>query len=309
MEEEIRNWLERNPDQIGIGNFEIIDVKSGESNYNFILEADRKYVFRVSKDISRENRLGNEYQGLRFLKEQGIQNVPDPVQLKEDTELGDVILIGFVGEKDLADLGFQKEHLTSVAHLLAEIHSTSIKEYNRFFDKSIDRHASLRKEYRRDFQKWSKEPYEKYMETTSKPKPCVKKYFDKQKQLLDSIPETTIERSFTHGDLSFNIRSTDKEIFIVDWEYARIGYPGHEIMYFFEHEELNDNQRKHFLAEYRKHRDLSDVFRKVRAIHRKFLAFNDFIWAANRLEKNPERDEMREIFDNRLEKLETLYKE
>lgn len=310
MEDRIVDWLKQQGDQLVIDDFQIDEIRSGESNYNIVLETkDDRYVLRISQDVSRENRLKNEYKSLKLLKRNNIENVPEPVQLERDTAFGDMLLVEFVGSQDMKSDDFTEEQLSHLAETLAEIHSIEAEEYNQLFDADKEPQTTLNEEYRQDFRRWSEKPYREYLENTEKPDPEIKKYYRKQKELVESIPEIEIDQVFTHSDLRFNVRSSDDEIFIVDWEYGRVSYPGHELIYFFEHENLTEKQRKHFLSEYRKYRKLGKAFEETRERYVKFIAFNDAIWAANRLEDNPERSDMEELLANQLEKLETLYKD
>lgn len=95
---------------------------------------------------------------------------------------------------------------------------------------------------------------------------------------------------------------------MVDWEYGTLGYPGHDIMILFEHGQMNSQQREVFLEEYRKHRELGESFEKVRELHPGFLAFHDAVWAAKRVEREPERDDRRELLKRKLDKLDSFYK-
>lgn len=308
MKEEIREWLEQNPVELDLESFDLKEIRSGESNYNCIIErGERKYVLRISRKVSRENRLETEKNALKFLENKDISNVPKIVQLLENTKYSPALLETFVGKHDLDAEDFSKERLESLAETLAKIHSIPLTNYNSFFDKDENEETSLKEVYRKDFEEWSKEPFEEYLELVDEPDERLVKHFERQKELVESVPDIEVERSFIHGDLGFNVRSEGDKVFIVDWEYARVGYPEHDILYFFEHEGLNQGQRDHFIKSYRKHRDLGEDFEKTREIYAKFLAFNDAIWAANRVEKEPERIEShREVLEDRIEKLETL---
>lgn len=308
MESKIRGWVERNHSRFGFEDYRIDKIKSGESNYNCILESrDEKYVLRVSREVSRENRLKNENQSLRFLEKEDISRVPKPYYFGEDSDFGPFLIETFVGQEDLDADDFNRKRLDSLAETLAKIHSIPLSNFNSFFDKEKEENTTLKQIYRKDFEEWSREPYEEYIESVDEPDERLVKHFERQKALVDSIPEIETKRSFIHGDLGFNVRASGNEVFIVDWEYARAGYPEHDILYFFEHEGLKEEQRTRFIESYRKHRDLGVDFERTREIYAKFLAFNDSIWAANRVEKDPGRSEKhKEILEDRIEKLETL---
>lgn len=95
--------------------------------------------------------------------------------------------------------------------------------------------------------------------------------------------------------------------YLIDWEFSSVGYPENEILYFFIHEDLSQEQKNIFLEEYQKHRELGEDFGETRKFYDKFLAFNDMIWAAKRVEKG--EDKHRDLLEERLEHLEKLYQQ
>lgn len=306
--EKVRNWLEENYDKTGITDFEIENVKAGESNHNFIIKTEEeKYVLRVSKKISRESRLKNEAEKLAFLENQGIDRVPRKIWLGKNTDIGEVLIETFVGEKELDKESMTDERLRSLARKMAEIHSISISEYNQCFKEDESGTKNLKKIFREDFRDWSRRPYEEYLELTDDPDDRIIDFYEKQKNLVENIREKEMQKSLVHGDLGFNIRATGDKVFVVDWEFSRVGSPDLEIIYCFEHERLNNSQREVFLKEYRKHRETDEIFEKIRKPYKKFLGFSDMIWAAKRVEQGEEKH--RELMENRLEHLEKLYRE
>ncbi|MFB6115212.1 MAG: aminoglycoside phosphotransferase family protein, partial [Candidatus Nanohalobium sp.] len=288
--------------------FQIIERKFGVSNYNFILEADNeKFVLRVSRKVSRRSRLKEEAEALEFLKEQGIKQVPEKAWFG-DAEFGSVLIETYVGDKDLEADDFTEKELRESAKLLSEIHSIPISKYNDFFSTEKREKASLKEIYREEYEKWSERPYREYLEEAEEQDERIEQAYRVQKELFESVPEVEVDQRPVHGDLGFNVRSSDTEVFFVDWEYFTTGYPGHDIVYFFEHENLDESQRKIFLDEYREHRELSEIFEENRERYRKFLAFNDAVWAAKRLETGKgDQEKMENILEKKMSTLEDLH--
>jgi fructosamine-3-kinase len=309
--ETIKKWMEENQSRIGLKEPEISDLKSGESNHNFIIKSgDRKCVLRVSRDVSREDRLKNEAEKLEFLEYQETGYVPEKIFFEETDQIGTVLIETFVGNENLNSEKMNDERLKSLASNIAEIHSTSISEYNNFFGRNEKMTANLKDIFRQDFKDWSERPYREYMEEAGSVDSRIEKFFKKQKKLLDSVPEIEVSRGLVHGDLGFNIRAAGNQVFIVDWEFCRIDYPGNEILYCFEHEDLGPHQREVFLEEYQRHRELDKAFQRVREIYPGFLAFNDAVWAAKRIEIEPEeKDKHKERLEEKIEKLEDFYRD
>ncbi|MFB6144907.1 MAG: phosphotransferase family protein [Candidatus Nanohaloarchaea archaeon] len=309
MKEKIRGWIESRPESLGFESFELKSIVAGESNYNCFLETPGgKKVLRISRDVSRKNRLSNEYHTLKFLERENVDSVPQALKFSENTDFGDVLLETMVGTNDIGKEGFKPEILEALAREMAEIYSIPVERYRRFRDESYDKKRSLQEEYQEDFREFSRQPFQEYMEEVDEPDERITRFFRKQKDLVESIPDIMFERSLVHGDLGFNIRAAGDDVFIVDWEYSKLGCAESEIIYFFEHERLSDEQRKIFLQEFRKHYELDNVFELTREQFPKFIAFNDAIWAANRVEKEG-KDEHQELLEDRLDYLEKLYDE
>lgn len=308
--EKVENWLRDNSEAIGINNFHIEDVRQGESNHNYIINSSEgKHVLRVSRKISRRNRLKNEHISLQLLKEQGISNVPENMFFSEDTEFGAVLIESFVGKKDLERSGeLEHQEIKHLAKLLSETHSIDAEKYNTAFSESKKNQRSLKEIYRDEFEIWSRKPYKEYLELAEDPREDLEKYFEKQKQLIESFGDQKVEQRFIHSDLGFNLRVDNDNVFVVDWEYGTLGYPGHDIMILFEHGHMNSRQREVFLEEYSEHRDLGESFEKVRELHPGFLAFHDAVWAAKRVEREPDRDDRKELLKRKIDKLESFYK-
>jgi aminoglycoside phosphotransferase (APT) family kinase protein len=303
----IKAFLENNKVVLG-KDFELTGRKSGESNHNFIIEADgEKYVLRVSRKVSRRSRLREEAKALEFLEENGVENIPRKEWFGE-TEIGAVLIETFIGDEDLENNHFTDQELRKSAELLAEIHSIPIEKYNKFFDTEKDEKDSLREIYATEYKKWSERPYREYLEVVEETDEKIEKAYKLQEQLFEDVPDVDVDQRPVHGDLGFNVRRSEDEIFFVDWEYFTAGYPGHDIVYFFEHEGLDEEEREIFLDEYRKHRELDDVFERNRERYRKFLAFNDAVWAAKRIASGEgDRDKMENIFEEKISQLEELH--
>jgi aminoglycoside phosphotransferase (APT) family kinase protein len=308
--EKVEKWLKDNSEATGLKEFHIEDLRQGESNHNFIINSEgKKYVFRISREISRRNRLKNEYKSLKLLKKAGMANVPEQIFFSPDTQFGAVLIESFVGDSDLDRAGeLESLQIKKLSQLMSKAHKIKPEDYNQVFSKSKSSERSLKEIYRDEFDTWSRKPYKEYLDIAEDPIEELEHYFNKQKKLVNSFEDEKVDQRFIHSDLGFNIRASDDEVFIVDWEYGTVGYPGHDIMILFEHGKFTEIQREEFLAEYRKHRDLGDKFEKVRKLHPGFLAFHDAVWAAKRVEREVEREDRRKMLERKMEKLETFYK-
>ena len=308
--EEVRNWLRNNQEDIRLENISIEEIRGGESNHNIILISDTgRYVLRISKEVSRQNRLENEAKSLKLLQDEDIEQVPRQKYFAKDSPFGAVIVEDFIGEKDLERAHMlENKQLKSLAELLGKTHSIDIEKYNKVFGEEEARKKNLQDIYQEEFERWSETPYEEYLEIADEPREDLKKYFEMQKKLLEEIPDVEVPLSFIHSDLGFNLRTEGDNAVVVDWEYGTSGYAGHDLMILFEHGQLSEDQRENFLKEYRKYRELGEEFEKVREIHPGFLAFHDAVWAAKRVEQEQNKKDRLEILNRKLDKLETFYK-
>jgi len=303
--EKVENWLKANQERLGIDFKQVYPVDSGESNHNFVIESDEKKVLRVTKTISRKSRLENEAEKLEFLADQGIEGVPEKIFFEKETELGEVLIESFVGTEKVDKNNLNEERIRSLATKIAEIHSIPVESYRNFSGSQEGKERSLKQIFKEDFVKWSERPYKEYRELSENVDERIEYFFGKQKELLKEIPDAKVKQGLCHGDLGFNIRATENEVFIIDWEFSRISHPGIEIIYCFEHEKLDNKQRKIFLEEYRKTRDTGNHFEFLRKVYPKFLAFNDMIWAAKRIE---EGEDKKQLLEDRIKELEEYYR-
>jgi aminoglycoside phosphotransferase (APT) family kinase protein len=303
MEKDIEDWLRQSNE---LRDPDIVEKREGEGNHNYIVrDGNAKYVLRASKEIS-DSLLENERKALEFLEQEGVENVPRVIRF-ESREDGDLLLETYVGEKDLDAEDFTGTLVRDLARLLAEIHSIPLERWEEFTGEEAEAVKNLEQVYLEDFAEWSKEPYREYLKRADSPRGDILELFEKQKELVDNLDfDIEVPQRLTHGDVAFNIRASGDEVFLVDWEFCHAGYPANEVLYFFIHEDLDESQREIFLDEYRKHRELVG-FNETKKFYEQFLAFNDMIWAANRVEQGEEQHQ--ELLEDRMERLENMYGE
>lgn len=311
MSEEVEKWLEKKQSDFDFSDFRVVSKTSGESNNNWIIETDRgKRILRISRDIS-DNRLENEAKSLKFLQKQNISNIPQLIYFEQDSVLGEVLLETYIGQESVEPNKLTNKHLRELSNLIADIHIEPEK-YNEFFDENERKEIRLKEALLEDFKKWGEEPYQEYLKKADRPRKKIENFYEMHKKTLENIESSLkLEKTFIHGDLAANIRKTSDELYIIDWELARLGCPTIEILYLFEHANLDSEKREHFLDCYQESRKLEKGFREARKIYPKSLAFNDMIWAAKRLEKVKENggdvERYKEMLNKRLDKLEKLY--
>ena len=318
MKNEIKSWIQENKDEIGFNSeVEIVDISSGESNHTFEViskKSEEIKVLRTSFKVSKD-RINHESQILDFLKKLEIEDVPRKLYYIKDSSIKQPILVEtHIGEEDIDANSLNSDQVKDLAEMLAKIHSVDSKKYNRFMDEEKPITSSLGYEFREDFKKYSKKPFEEYKELVEEVDERVLKFYNKQKALVREAENTDeeVEWRMCHGDISDNLRvNKDGSLSLVDWELARPGIPRFELIYMFKHSDFSKEEQENFLKEYRSIRETSSIADKWSSKRWKFLAFNDMIWAAKRKEKlriqGEEYSKYEELFEERLKELQELY--
>ncbi len=306
MEEEIREFLEENHQQFGLPEVEFLELDEGKHNFNAVLSSGKKhFIARISMPVT-ENQLENEARMLDLLEKHGVENVPRKKSYQSKTPIGPVLVESFEGEKDLESEDLNRDIVLNVARLLAETHAIPVEDYNQLFDADEKETVALGEVYQRDFQKWSKERFKKYLENVDEPDERLNKHIELQEDILQSVDlQQEVTQTVVHGDAGFNFRVTGNTTYLIDWEFGRVGYPVHEILYTLDRFSLDDELENKFLSEYRKHRDL-DIPEPDLELYPQLLKLNDAVWAAMRMVKaeGEEREKFGDIYEKKIKKLE-----
>ncbi len=322
MEDKIDTWIRENRENLGIADssFQLIELTKGESNHVYKVEPEgalvvkaSELIVRTSLDVS-DDRIGRESKVLDLLAEEDIDRVPRKIYFEDSEFLGQPVLAQtFVGDHDIEIGDMNHEQRDNFAEMLAELHSISPESFNEAFDEDEPEKVSMEYELEGNFEKYSREPFEEYVEKTDRVNERLKSLFEKQKRLFDEMIESEgfLPWRMTHGDPSNNVRASKDEIFIIDWELSRPGVPRFELVYMFRHNNMDEEAREEFLELYRQYRSTSDFADRMAEKWEKFLAFNDMIWAAKRKERVKEKggnaSKYEEMFEKRLTKLENMW--
>ena len=325
MKDKIKDWVEENRDELGIGesDFSLEEMTGGESNHVFklvasdkmVVKASDEMIVRTSLDIS-EDKITHESKILDMLEEAGVEDVPRKIYYEDSDLLGQPALVEtFEGDQNVNVREMNDKQLENFARKLAEIHSLKPEIYNEKFGENEPETASMKKEMEGNFEKYSKQPYEEYKRKTDSFDSRVEEFFERQKELYQEMTgsKTDLPWRLVHGDPSNNVRTSENEIYLIDWELAKPGVPRFELIYMFRHNKMEDEEREKFLENYRQHRNTWTGADKYAEKWEKFLAFNDMIWAAKRKErvkqKGDDPSKYEEMFERRLNQLEKFYRE
>lgn len=322
MEDKIGAWVEENRNNLGLrkSDFELIELTSGESNRVYKVEAEEDLVVKASAVVVRtslevsDDRIGRESKVLDVLVEEDIDRVPRKIYFEDSELLGQSVLAQtFVGDQDIEISDMTYDQRDNFAEMLAELHSIGPESFNKAFDEDEPEKVSIKYELEGNFEKYSREPFEEYVEKADNADERVKSLFKKQKRLFNEMIESEgfLPWRMTHGDPSNNVRNSKNSIFMIDWELARPGVPRFELVYMFRHNDMDEEAREEFLDLYRQYRSTSDFADRMAEKWEKFLAFNDMIWAAKRKERVKDMDEdakkYEKMFEKRLNELEEMW--
>jgi len=322
MKQRVKNWINENGGSLGIrSDFKLIEIRRGESNHVFKLKAEEEMLHGVSEAVIRttkglsEDRISNEADMLEFLENENIENVPRKIYADYLDEIAQFVLVETsVGQKDKDLEELNEIQYKNFIKKLAEIHSIDAKSYNSFFGTDEPQKVTMKYRFQDVFEEYSKGRYEEYSNIADKVDSRVEKLYEKQKKLYKRMAsvEGKIPWRLVHGDAAGNIRVSGDEVFIVDWEFSKLGVPMFELIYIFRHNELSNKQRRRFLNEYKKHRKPPKLVEDYADEWERFLAFNDVIWTALRKEKikrkGEDASEYADLLEKRIEKLNEMHK-
>ncbi len=306
MEHEIRDWAR---EKFG-GEVSVRHDRDGLSNLTYRLELDgTEYILKVSKGIV-ESKVGHEAKILDVLEYEGIDSVPEKFFYGSQSELGEEVLIQTaVGERESSIKKLDEKQRENFIRLLAEIHSKGPETYNQVF--GLDRAGSgnLIGDIRRSLENHARPRFRVYREETGDYDPRVGKIFERQEELVDRMAQEDgkVEFRLVHGDLSRNMRVEGQQVFLYDWENASIGIPRFELVFLFLHNNMDHEERKNFLDDYREHREIPEPAENAADDYEKYLRIHDMLWAAKMKEKalNAGKDpsEYEEMFEERVDNL------
>jgi predicted Ser/Thr protein kinase len=263
-------------------NSEVTTLNKGHNNECFLIRInDMKYVLkRVRTDTITESNLKNEYIVLKFLKTQDITFVPQPV-LYDDNER--IIIVTYVGKMDSSLKDLKDEQVERLIFNLKEISLIDHKEFDEFcknsgykINKPETPLASLKK--------YGVERFE-YVRKNCPDHNIIEWIVPKLEKNIESIKNSKFNNSniiLVHGDLGSNIRIDENDVWIIDWELARLSFENTPA-YSFIHGGLSEEQKEFYLKAYAKQFNLSKKELKIKILFdEEIIMVNDVIWAAMR---------------------------
>jgi fructosamine-3-kinase len=196
------------------------------TNYDvFLIENDKKkFVLRTSKKgVATKNKLKNEYYILKFLQEQKINFIQQPIFFDRQKKLS---ILTYIPGKEIAISGLNNQQLKIFAKQVAKLHSIKYQQYQNFAKKNKLKLKHIKtpwenlKEYGlKRFKHVAKNCPEKYFVDWIKPKLEDNiKYIKNKKWTLNQI-------MLNHNDLAgSNIIISKSKVYFIDWEHAEFVY-------------------------------------------------------------------------------------
>ena len=261
---------------------DISKLPSGESNDNFLLENDgKKYVLRHSRtDIPSKNFLYNEHIVLLFLESKKISFVPRSIFYDKNKKIH---IISYVGSKKLEMNKLVPDQLERLVSNLSKIYFINPDDFVKFcknrklkVNKTKSPLYSIRTYGVQRFNYVKKHCNDRSIIDWIEPKLMENVRLTKQRQFsLQNL-------HFVHGDIPNNIRVDDDEIWIIDWEIARLSYEDNP-SYILVYKNISENQRNFIIKKYVKYfkTTYDDLEEKI-SLDEKTILINDVIWAAMR---------------------------
>jgi thiamine kinase-like enzyme len=298
MQDKLSDWLQK---QGFVGeDSSVHHVRTGENNSVFeVLDNENEFVLKLNRKGGEvEKRLSKEADVLRFLEDHNLQTA-QLTFFDSDTELGSVLIQEYIGERDIDYGELSGEQIKSLTSTLSSLHSISIDKYNSFFNKDAKSEFSA-SEYFMDHVDTVEAFWKSYTELTE-PEAEIKDLFKKGLEILKNIEsDQTLKKSFCHMDFINNMRATDDEIYLVDWELARPEMPEYSLITQFRRARIGENDRKMLLQAYREESNRKDSYNELeRELWTAFL-MQDFTWILQRLEKEKEAGNNIERYEDKL---------
>ena len=279
----VTNWIGENQRSLNIGNFELQDISTGKSNFTYVANGEQKIVVRMSRPPS-EDKLEHEAKFLDFLSKNGINEIPAVLRFEKEGLLGQsVIAQTYVGDFEFDPLNAPEEQIDAFAKVIAKIWSISTKAYDKIFSTNTPSQQNLREYLDERFSEYSEKPFKDYVSLSLQPNQAIVDFYERQKKLLQegNMVRSPMIMVVAHRDLANNIRVSGNEVYLVDWELGGVASPVSEIQHFFNIADIPASVQTNFIEALRRQFPLRD-FEKKRDILKKFLLFNDMIWAAQR---------------------------
>jgi len=205
----------------------ISKIGKGDYNINYHIQiGNRNLLLRlnIESQSGLANQIVYEYKTLQFLEQYGI--APSPIYLddsKKHFPYG-LLIEEFISGNELI---FSIDSIKRTAKTIAKLHNAPIK--NQDFMKWED---PLREQYNQ-----AKDDLEKYKKRKVRNEELISlgsDFLTKFEKNLSNFKKDYIPRSLTHTDLNpANIIDNGREVYLLDWEKARIDDPSYDVAIFF----------------------------------------------------------------------------
>jgi len=289
IEEKIREYLKGLPlgtlNLSGSGQLVVVRVGGGDYNLNFKISAgDTNFLLRlnVESQSGLENQIEYEYKTLQFLSSHNI--APHPLYLDNSKKLFEqgLLIEEFIKGKTLV---FSVEVMKRTARTLAKLHTIPIAQASFFMKWS----NPLRQQFEA-----VNESMRKYRQRKTANHEIIQigdAFLKSMREKLASLESFFSPKSIIHTDLvPSNFVDDDEDVFLLDWEKARIDDPSYDIAVFFSRlanlwdspRVLTDEEKTVFLSEYvsiTKDETIQDRTEKRLALS----TLHGILWAAGRI--------------------------
>lgn len=226
------------------GEIEIIERLEGQHNHNYIFRSDGgKFVLRKSKEhLDEENRLRSERNVLEFLENQGVGFAPRSVSYDEERDLH---ITTFVGSENTSLEKLNQKDLEKWVSNLAKAHSLNYEDFQDFCEE---------RNYQYNKPETVDEKVEEIREKLGEAENTDLELVEWAEQKLEELSYSSElnEPRLTHHDIHNSTRKSQKNLFIIDWEFAGFSYyPLEDLADILLDEHLKDEQIELVIDQYK----------------------------------------------------------
>jgi len=288
MKERIEQYFKQLAQRGVFGRFKRIKIRQilgGDYNLNFkVILNNRNYLLRlnIEPQSGLKNQIKYEFDSLRALEP--YQLAPKPIYMDDSKKFfkNDLLIEQFIDGKFP---NWKGESLSRICLIIAKLHLLPVKKFPFLMERKDPLVDSF------TFAKQFHKKYSKRWNANKKVIEATKSIIEKSRSNIKANHELFHSQNIVHTDLvPSNLIDNGTDIFIVDWEKARIDDASYDLAVFFSNsaaiwdskELIGKAERYQFLVKYMELTGDKTIQDRLEIIE-PFLNAYFILWAANRI--------------------------